>query len=386
MIKSVFIDNFKSLVDFHLPPTPHNLSKFTCLIGLNGAGKSTLLQAFDFLGQLMTGKIDEWLVARDWKKADLTSKLLKKHLIQFRVTLEVPDAGEVVWAGLFNTNLLRCTSEAVVTRDKRFLLKLHEGQLALPDRRASSIDFDYQGSVLSQLKLNEQHHAVLIAVKNYMQSLKSLEMLSPHLMRQASKSADDVGRGGEKLSAFLAKFNADQKKNILEKLNKFYPRVEGWDIKSLRYGWKKLSVREGYLDSSKRSLETDARHINDGMLRILTLLAQTQTEHRFFLFDEIENGINPELIDKLVNMLIGIEQQVVVTTHSPMILNYLSDEVARDAVILLYRDARGATKATRFFDLPVAAKKLSVLGPGEVFVDTYLEDVVRDLCQSGEPQ
>lgn len=386
MIKSVYIDNFKSLVDFSLPPEPHHLAKFTCLIGLNGAGKSTLLQAFDFIGQLMTGKIDEWLVARDWKKTELTSKLLKKQLIQFRVTLEMPDAGEVVWAGLFNTSLLRCTTEAVVTKDKIFLIKLHEGQLSLPDRKSSSIDFAYQGSILSQLKLSEQNHATLIAVKTYMQSLKSLEMLSPHLMRKASRTADDVGRGGEKLSAFLSILNSDQKANILAKLKEFYPQLEQWDIKFLRSGWKKLSVREGYLDSSRRSLETDARHINDGMLRILTLLAQTQTEHKLFLFDEIENGINPELIGKLVNTLCNIEQQVIVTTHSPMILNYLPDEVAKNSVILLYRDAKGATKATRFFDLPVAAKKLNAMGPGEVFVDTYLEDVVRDLGQAGDAQ
>lgn len=385
MIRSIYIDNFKSLVEFSLPPSPHHLANFTCLIGLNGAGKSTLLQAFDFFGQLMTGKIDEWLVARDWKKTDLTSKLLKKQLITFKIVLDLPRIGEVVWSGQYNATLLRCTSEFIAINEN-LIIKLNDGQLALPDRKTGSIDFDYKGSVLSQLKLNEQHHETLISVKNYMQSLKSLEMLSPHLMRQASKTADDVGRGGEKLSAFLAKFSSDQKQRILEKLHEFYPRVEGWDIKSLRYGWKKLSVRESYRDSSKRSLETDARHINDGMLRILTLLAQTQTEHKIFLFDEIENGINPELIDKLVNTLIGIEQQVIVTTHSPMILNYLPDEVAKDAVILLYRDSRGATKATRFFDLPVAAKKLTAMGPGEVFVDTYLEDVVRDLGQAGETQ
>ncbi|MBI5655521.1 MAG: AAA family ATPase [Geobacter sp.] len=386
MIKSFYIDNFKSLVDFSLPPEPQQLTKFTCLIGLNGAGKSTLLQAFDFVGQLMTGQTKEWLALRDWKKAELTSKLLKKQLITFRVVLELPNVGQVDWAGLFNVNLLRCTSEVVKIGGGTTVLKLSDGQLYLPERRQGSIDFAYQGSVLSQLKLHEHHHESLIALKKFMQSLKSLEMLSPHLMRQSSKSADDVGRGGEKLSAFLAQFKGEQNAHLLEKLHEFYPHVNEWDIKSLRYGWKKLLVREDYLDSSRRPLETDARHINDGMLRILTLLAQTQTEHKFLLFDEIENGINPELIGKLVSTLISIEQQVVVTTHSPMILNYLPDEVAKESVILLYRDSRGATKARRFFDLPVPSKKLSSLGPGEVFVDTYLEDVVRDLCQEGAQQ
>ena len=42
MIRSLYIDNFKSLVDFRLPMAPHALGRFVCLVGLNGAGKSTL--------------------------------------------------------------------------------------------------------------------------------------------------------------------------------------------------------------------------------------------------------------------------------------------------------------------------------------------------------
>lgn len=82
---------------------------------------------------------------------------------------------------------------------------------------------------------------------------------------------------------------------------------------------------------------TEARHINDGMLRLLTILAQTQTSHSFLLFDEIENGVNPELVERLVNVLLNAPQQVLVTTHSPMILNYLPDNVARESVMFIYR-------------------------------------------------
>ena len=44
MITSIWIDNFKSLVDFKI-----ELAKFNCVVGLNGAGKSTLLHALDFI-------------------------------------------------------------------------------------------------------------------------------------------------------------------------------------------------------------------------------------------------------------------------------------------------------------------------------------------------
>jgi len=55
MITSIWIDNFKSLVDFKI-----ELAKFNCVVGLNGAGKSTLLHALDFISQLMVGDISGW--------------------------------------------------------------------------------------------------------------------------------------------------------------------------------------------------------------------------------------------------------------------------------------------------------------------------------------
>lgn len=50
MVKSVWFDNFKSLVDFKI-----ELAKFNCVVGLNGMGKSTLLQVLDFYRSWHTG-------------------------------------------------------------------------------------------------------------------------------------------------------------------------------------------------------------------------------------------------------------------------------------------------------------------------------------------
>ncbi len=109
------------------------------------------------------------------------------------------------------------------------------------------------------------------------------------------------------------------------------------------------------------------------------MLSLLETERTFLLFDEVENGINPELRKKLVYCLLNANQQVMVTTHSPMLLNYLPDEDTRKSVILLYRNHHGYTQAKCFFDLPVPAKKLTLLGPGEVFADTYREDIIESI-------
>jgi ABC-type multidrug transport system ATPase subunit len=127
-------------------------------------------------------------------------------------------------------------------------------------------------------------------------------------------------------------------------------------------------------------MKTEARYVNDGMLRLMAILAELQSEHRFVLFDEIENGINPELIEFVIDKLVNAKQQVLVTTHSPMILNYLDDETARKGVIYLYKTAQGCTKSTPFFSIPSLAKKLTVMGPGEAFVDTNLTKLADEIA------
>lgn len=401
MIRDFYIDNFKSLVDFSLPP---GIGSFTCLIGLNGSGKSTVLQAFDFLGHLVTGKVDDWLRRREWQKSDLTSRFLKKQLIGFRLGFEFPELGRVDWEGSFNASLLRCTAE-VIRVDRREMLRIGEGGLRVRDGNGNETllplsGLAYQGSVLSLLKTREYHPA-LQAVKAFASHLRSLDMLSPQLMRKRAKDADDVGYGGERLSAFLHGFGKPARERLLARLQGFYTQVEGWETSALRAGWKDLSVREAYRDAHGKPLETLARQLNDGMLRVLAILAQTQTgnpewedddawdragqhqDYRFLLFDEIENGINPAIVDKLIAYLMSVRQQIMVTTHSPMILNYLPDDVARQAVVLLYRSPQGVSRAVRFFDLPEVGEKLHLLGPGEVFVDTDLAAAVRVAEQSG---
>jgi predicted ATPase len=387
-INKIQLDNFKSLVDFEM-----ELAAFTCLIGLNGAGKTTVLQAMDFLSQLMNGRLTEWLKQRDWKAADLLCKLVRKRTIKFSVHLTLDNGQPAVWNGEFNTQTqrLNCSAESVIVSDKT-ALKVIENKciLVTPDGQTtlSPIPFTYQGSILSQLKdivLTPE----LIHIKQTLRAIKSLELLSPHLMRQRARQADDVGVGGEKLSAFLASLPDTKKQVIIQKMKEFYPKFVDYYVSSIQAGWKKLNIREDYYlhDQGLFStpISTDARHINDGLLRLLTILAQTQTPHSFLLFDEIENGVNPELVEKLVDVLLKASQQVLVTTHSPMILNYLPDEVARESVMFIYRTPKGYTKATPFFTIPTVAHKLGLLGPGEVFVDTDLTALVQELNVEQRP-
>lgn len=392
MIRGFYIDNFKSLVRFRLPPKPHQLGAFTCLVGLNGAGKSTVLQAFDFVGHLANGQVGTWVKQREWKTSDLTSRFLKlKKLIQFELEIDVPGTGHIVWTGAFNTTEMRCTAETVTVDGQEQALHIKDGQLLVsgtdskPSVQYPIRSMKYEGSTLSFIEVRNVHPALGV-LKHVAANLRSLDLLSPQSMRRRAKKGVDIGYGGERLGAFIHGLPAKDKATLTEALKKFYPNVYELSTKALRAGWKDLRVVEQYDSAPLLRLESDARQVNDGLLRVLAVLSQVSVSdgadqgaltdglgQSCVLFDEIENGINPELMQKLVELLLRAQRQVIVTTHSPLVLNYLSDSVAKESVLLVYRNKEGHTQAVRLFDLPSTRKKLALLGPGEVFVDTDLE-------------
>lgn len=378
--KSITASNFKSLINFKL-----DLAKFTCLIGLNGAGKSTVLQFVDFLGQQARGDIQGWLKERQWVPKEIGSTLTTKKNIDFSLSVTAgPEDANFSWTGSFNTMKLHCTSEHIETPD--VTVSVDGGQIRMHWKTATEsapptipngpISFAYEGSILSQLR-DELLPSSVVEFKRYIKGIKSLDLLSPQYLRQKTRDASgSMGLGGQRLSAFFHELGREGRVKVNDALRSIYKQLEAVNTKSLRSGWKQLEVVEEF--DGKR-LVTEARHVNDGMLRILALLAELQSKHGFLLFDEIENGINPELVQFLIDTLMSADQQILVTTHSPLILNYLSDQSAKDGVIYLYKTKAGFTKAVPFFSIPSLDKKLSVMGPGEAFADTNLSQLQDEI-------
>jgi energy-coupling factor transporter ATP-binding protein EcfA2 len=390
-----------------MPPKPHKLGSLTVLVGLNGAGKSTVLQAFDLVGHLANGQVTQWINKREWKSSDLTSRLLKKKLISFELEIQHPAEGLITWSGSFNTNESRCTNESIVVNNDSQVLRLKDGNLVVsPKQGMVSVEYplrsiNYEGSSLSFISPKDLHPAIGI-LKFVAANLRSLDLLSPQSMRRRSKDGADIGYGGERLSAYIHGLSNESKQRLTNTLMKFYPQVIELTSTSLRSGWKDLRIIEEYdrgLQTPVR-VESGSRQINDGLLRVLAVLTEIAssklqdgstdaitTADSCLLFDEIENGINPELIQRLVELLMQAERQVIVTTHSPLVLNYLPDSVAKEAVLLLFRNRSGCTRSVRLFDLSSTQEKLLFLGPGEVYVDSNLERITEEALnylQSGE--
>lgn len=392
MIEKILVRNFKSLDEIAI-----DLVKFNCFVGMNGTGKTTILQAIDFIAQQMHGNISEWLDARGWDTSDLHCKTRFKSVetifgdmervidlraahsaTVFIVKFRLQDGKYLQWGGAFSRKTLKLTRERVWifesqdTKKGWECLEVDDGKIRIDPTKAGPITFDYEGSVLSRLK-DDFLPSELIELKNYFLSLRSLELLSPHLLRKRSRDNDrDIGSGGERLSGYLNTIKGEERTRLVLLLQKFYPRLTDYRIASKRGGWKSLVAKENH---DGLLLETEAKHLNDGLLRILAILAQeNSSKTTLVLLDEIENGINPEIVEALVDCLVNSKVQMIVTTHSPMVLNYLDLDTARQSVQFAYKTKTGQTRARRFFELPSITEKLDYMGPGEAFVDT---DLVR---------
>lgn len=197
MIRKFEINNFKSLVNFSLPISPRSSGQFVCLVGLNNSGKSTVIQAIDFLAHVGNGNIIEWLMSHACKAEDITSKFMKKKLIDFNIEFEFDNLGKIIWSGSFNSILKRCTSESISLNNNSVLL-LKDNTLfveILKSGKTQQIELkniNYQGSTLSLLNSGKCHVAIE-TLREYLNNTKSLNILSPSILRQKFSNSNSIG-------------------------------------------------------------------------------------------------------------------------------------------------------------------------------------------------
>jgi len=381
MIHKIEAYNFKSL---HGEDKENSFSitldKFTCLIGLNGSGKSTILQFIDFICCIIKGDVVKWLDDRGWQATELryvgtvNGTANKQRNINFKISL-IDDNNEITWEAIYNRFLNRCVNELFSINNK-VCLSLSKNTYSIEDEKPVEINFEYEGSIVSRIKDKLLPKPVKFVIECF-QHIKSLELLSPHLLRKRSRGIPyDIGRGGESITAYIGSLGNSEIKRIEKEMTKLYPSKFQLLVDSLKAGWKRMMVVEHY---KKDVILSDSRHVSDGFLRLLAIVAELNTRNSFIVLDELENGLNPEVIEQLIDLLVTSPMQILVTTHSPLILNYLDDDIAIKGLQFIYRTNQGFTRSIPFFSIEENSRLLKSLGPGEVFLEVSLKNLQKQL-------
>lgn len=123
--------------------------------------------------------------------------------------------------------------------------------------------------------------------------------------------------------------------------------------------------------------------LSDGVLLFLgcAVLALGSNPAPLIMLEEPDSGLHPGLLDRVVGLLRrltetsvdGIRTQVIVTTHSPLLLNHVQPEEIR----VVERTKELGTKVRAFDSIPDLKRLLELEGPGEIWINRGEENLFK---------
>lgn len=380
-LRRVHAEGYKALdpVDLRLS------DKLLFLIGSNGAGKSSTLQALAFLQFFASGQSTDFFAERNWEDVlAVRARTVEKahNTLRYHLLFESGDT-RVLWQFAWGLG-----SRALVSEQ---MWILRPG--ALPrrifrfDRRHGLIKDNGEEikglitpsgtilSVIDPISITPEHDIVR-QVLNWCVRITSLELLSPVAMRSNVRGTPKgIGTRGQRLAGFLAALDSKTKVRIVDRLRDFYP-LDGLSTTRKKAGWVDLRISESF-DIGPIA----AQHLSDGFLRLLALCAIPEFGSRssMVLLDEIEDGIEPHILPRLIERIVqDSSAQFVMTSHSPLLINFFDPA----DVVLVTRNKEGRARFTPMNDLEVVKEGLEYLGPGEIWANAGLSTLNEQAVSS----
>ncbi len=412
---------FKSFQDVAVPIEP-----LTLLIGRNGSGKSNALDALEVVSRLARG--DEVRDAVEGNRRDagpvrggldgclphgsdtfalgVTLVSGQGERVRLDVTVQVRPQVQIVserlchevggrWRTLLDTVELvgdRADIDAAIWNGNR-------GRNPRRTFRSSHL-------LTSQLPLRvvgkTQSEQYLLAV-----AAETLAVLGgvfhldpvPHLMRGYVPEQDVVlRRTAENLSAAVARLKQTDRDRFgaLLQVVRTLPEYEvrSLDLGHGGFGDVMIALKER---RGRSSVAVPARQMSDGMLRMLAIAtalltgggglaiepgAQERAGALMLVIEELENGLHPSQAAALLQ-LVGEQAsaqkfQVVLTTHSPALLDALSGQQHRGVIVIQRGRTSGLSTASRLVDLPGYLRLLSAAPLGAAVTAGRLTEAARE--------
>lgn len=335
--------SIKGLLSFGPEGIDLPMRRLNVLIGPNGSGKTNFIEALgllkaapeDFSKPIREGGgVQEWL----WKgpggggEAVISVKLpglesilsskAHEHRIAFRANADRVEVFEE-FIGVMEED----RSQFQIDEEYR----MSHGKASLTDfgdeRKITQLIMDQ--SILSQIK-DASRYANLTRLQNAYSATWFYRnwCFGPRTAMRAAQSAglrhDILDDGAQNLAVVLGAFPLALKKRVSSELQIIYEGVTGMDVANRSGGNLQVLIEE------ESGREIPASRLSDGTLRYLCLLAilLNPAPPPLVVIEEPELGLHPDVIPKIAELLIEASErmQLVVTTHSRMLIDALGDE------------------------------------------------------------
>ena len=429
MFHKLTLENFKNFRQAEL-----KLGQFTVLIGANASGKSNLREAFRFLhgigrGYTLPEIIDEkWIEGgvRVWNGIRGGARELafefenhSEHtfMLRFFYYIETPNDRSVityaveVFPGTVN-QYPQIISEYLDYNDEECFSAWVDGMGNVLVVSAGPIGpeefydvrWDNTRPILFQIQHQLPHfklgarvdfvELVVKVIESTIASIKSMRFFEfePIAMRMPSLPGQTVlGDRGENLSSVLYAICQDeeQKQTLTSYLEDLTPmEVVDFEFPTDQIGRVLVTLVE------KNGQRISAYSASDGTLRILAMLAAFlgSVTDSFYFFEELENGIHPTRLH-LLTQLIEYQSkrrgiQVVASTHSPYLLNFLQAETLEYASLLYRLEGQPDAHIQHIMDIPDARRLIQEQGILRLHESGWFENVMffLDDDEEAEPE
>jgi predicted ATPase len=395
VITGIEIDGFKTFDRFSLDVPP-----FLVLLGANGSGKSNLLEAVALLGRLVRDPSGQTLVRharrggpRELFRRRPDGSLVDEIHIGASVLLETSEFG-LVHVGVDAYIAYR---EAPDPLDVEVSIGgVGSYGLPLPEQVAADIDesapYVYREGPGESPGLDG---AVSHALKRATDGWRLLDPL-PDAMRLPADAydAEALTEDGRNLGAVLGRLwrTPELKSAFLSDVAAVLPDVREIDVVQD----ENQALWDVWIQH-KYEPRMAPRVVSGGTLRVLALLAAAHDPAHpgVLMIEEPENGLHPNRVPRLLERLKGrvtdlatyerpgkgdrrALRQIIVTSHSPVVLASLLDEASQDVVVFMdtvtrLEKGKSAARLTRARGVGVSGERGTYVTPMEV--SQYLNPV-----------
>ena len=403
MITSLRLVNFKNFADETLRVGP-----FTVIVGANASGKSNIRDSFRFLhgigrgytlAEILGGKYGEG-GQREWNgirgAPNEVARLRKTYpyesssfMVHLKLTLREQTTSYLIKVG-FNSN-----SGFVVLREEL-------------ETESSTIYKTVDNSTVSDPKRDQYHwvwranppipgeptggtsrfqpyltqtfpDGLLGDLLGTLGNMRFLELSPERMLEPSVPGAIAMGDSGQNLPSVLESICADlrRKRTLMSWLQELTP-MDVSDFEFPRDPSGRVHLR--IVEQDGRSIS--AYSASDGTLRFLAMLAALLGTNPVgvYFFEEIDNGIHPTRLHLLIDLIEkqtaknGI--QVITTTHSPDMLNFINDKTFENTSVV-YRDEESSDAIIRpAAELPKASQLRKSQGLGRLHSSGWMEDML----------
>ena len=387
------IDNFKSLKDLEI-----SLNQFNVLIGPNGSGKTNVLESFKLAVLCMSPQRAPAYPFADWGGyRNIVWSGNEHEPISFRIGYSI-DGYDVEYASTIasqNNNRLDILEEGLYIKDYLDVtLKLDGVHYDVGQSFTSSINRLDENKKITDVLASHfvvPHPNSSVSIVRSVCWRQTVMNYGNFVVLQSDATVDDSGRGhyllasprleGRKrnhdslYNAALDYLTDENSVIMLKQLDydnlrhsvpiNYYEDLgeDGDGLINLLYQWyvKNHQLPEGItlalealfpnwqvsfqvipgsdviMTVHDGRTELAPASIPDGFYKLLAILAAVELGPKILLIDEIENSLHGRIIEYVVDLLRTIDSTVIVTTHSPLVIDYV--DIA--SLVILERDSRG---------------------------------------------